>query len=384
MGRGSGKVTLKHIQNEKVRTSAFNQRSKGLTKKVSEFSNNFEVEAFLIVYDGDGDGKPMTWPQDPRTLRSMLTKYEQQKNETTPTKFEAKDYFANKKNAVEAEILRVRKKITKNKYPTWGRCFNNLEGEQLKGFINFVDVKIQCCNERINMLKNMEQSDQTSFRENTAHMPDNVTSPQASQPVDTLKQLISINDMMDFTDVIEWDDPMSQNNVFSSHSSELDDMHNIPQMQTISAPLKSHDTINDMVDFTDVIEWDDLMPQNNGFSSYSSELDVMHSIPQMQPISTNLKSVDNISLPSTSSTNQLGEFVKLDDLMDKSDQDWASQLVDLDDWDANKLDDDDVGDGIVNWVRQPDMFEWQDISFSSEIEQQCTALDVFSQSIYGF
>ncbi|CAJ2653019.1 unnamed protein product [Trifolium pratense] len=333
MGRGNGKVTFKHIQDEKVRNLAFNQRSKGLTKKVSEFSNNFEVEAFLIVYDGDGDGKPMTWPQDPRTLRSMLTKYEQQKNETTPTKFEAKDYFANKKNAVEAEILRVRKKITKNKYPTWGRCFNNLEGEQLKGFINFVDLKIQCCNERINMLKNMEQSDQTSFRENTAHMPDNVTSPQASQPDDTLKQLVSINDMMDFTDVIEWDDPMPQNNVFSSHSSELN---------------------------------------------------VMHSIPQMQPISAPLKSVDNISLPSTSSTNQLGEFVKLDDLMDKSDQDWASQLLDLDDWAANKLDDDDVGDGIVNWLRQPDVFEWQDNSFSSEIEQQCAALDVFSQSIYGF
>ncbi|PNX66714.1 hypothetical protein L195_g055240 [Trifolium pratense] len=70
--------------------------------------------------------------------------------------------------------------------------------------------------------------------------------------------------------------------------------------------------------------------------------------------------------------------------MDKSDQDWASQLVDLDDWAANKLDDDDVGDGIVNWLRQPDVFEWQDNSFSSEIEQQCAALDVFSQSIYGF
>jgi hypothetical protein len=68
--------------------------------------------------------------------------------------------------------------------------------------------------------------------------------------------------------------------------------------------------------------------------------------------------------------------------MDKSDQEWANQLVDLDGWDANKLDDD--SDGIVNLVREPDVFEWQNYSFSTEIEQQCAALDVFSQPRYGF
>jgi hypothetical protein len=103
MGRGSGKLTLKQIQNEKVRKSAFIQRNKGLTKKVSEFSKNFGVDVCLIVYDGDG--KPMTWPQDFPTLQSMLTKYEQQKIETTSKEFDVKDYFANKKNMVEAEIF---------------------------------------------------------------------------------------------------------------------------------------------------------------------------------------------------------------------------------------------------------------------------------------
>jgi hypothetical protein len=105
----------------------------------------------------------------------------------------------------------------------------------------------------------------------------------------------------------------------------------------------------------------------------------------MQPITAPLKSLDNISLPPVSSTKQLGEFVKLDDLMDNSVQEWANQLVDLDDWDANKLDDDGDCDSIVNLVRQPNDFEWQDYSlFSSEIEQQCAALDVFSQPRYGF
>ncbi|GAU43140.1 hypothetical protein TSUD_246800 [Trifolium subterraneum] len=259
----------------------------------------------------------------------MLTKYEHQKNETTLKKFDVKDYFANKKNIAEVGILSVCKKITTNKYPTWSRCFNNLEREELKSFIDIVDFKIQACDQRINMLKNTQQSHQTNF------MLNNVVSPQASQPDDTMKPLI--------------------------------------------------DNINDMKDFTNLIEWDDLMPQNNVFSSHSSELDVMHSIPQMQPILAPLKSLDNISLPPVSSTKQLGEFVKLDDqewatqlgeflkldeLTDKSDQEWATQLMDLDNWAANKF--------------EQDMFEWQDNSFLSEIEQEYSALDVFSQQRYGF
>ncbi|WJX87248.1 hypothetical protein P8452_69458 [Trifolium repens] len=256
MGRGSGKLTLKQIQNEKVRKSAFIQRNKGLTKKVSEFSKNFGVDVCLIVYDGDG--KPMTWPQDFPTLQSMLTKYEQQKIETTSKEFDAKDYFANKKNMVEAEIFRVRKKIVMNKYPTWSRCFNNMETEQLKGFIDIVDLKIQHCNQRINMLKNMQQSDQTSFMQNIAQMQsvalENVASPQFSQLDDPMNPLIDISEMIDFSDLVEWDD-----------------------------------------------------------------------------------------------------------LVDKSDQKLATQLVDFDDFAATQF----------------DVFEGQDISFLSEIEQQCTALDAF-------
>ncbi|CAJ2657475.1 unnamed protein product [Trifolium pratense] len=309
MGRGGGKVTLKHIQNEKVRKSSFIQRRKGLIKKVSKFSKNFRVEVCLIVCDGDGDSKPMTWPQDLSTLQSMLTKYEQQKIETTPKKFDMQDYFANKKNMVEAEILNVRKKIVMNKYPTWGRPFNNLEMEQLRSFVDIVDLKIEACNQRINMLKNMQQSDETNFMQNTGRMQnvasENVVSPLSSQPDDLINPLIDISEMIDFSDLMEWDEIMAQENDLSSHS-------------------------------------------------HSSQ-DVMHSIPQIQH-----------------------EFGKLDDQVDKSDQEWATQLEDFDDWAVNKLNN---GDG---WVKQPYMFECQDFCFLSEIEQQCATLDAFYQPRYGF
>ncbi|GAU25027.1 hypothetical protein TSUD_155010 [Trifolium subterraneum] len=363
----------------------------------------------------------------------MLTKYEQQKIEMTPKEFNAKDYFENKKNKVEADILSVRKKIVMNKYPTWGRCFNNLGREQLKGFIDIVDLKIQACNQRIIMLKSMQQCDQKSFIQNTSQIqivpPEDVASPQSSQPMKPLidiselkdftdliewddptpqknvfssqssqpmkplidiselkdftdliewdnpmpqknvfssqssqpmKPLIDISELKDFTDLIEWDNPMPQKNVFSSQSSQLDVTDNIPQMQHVPAPLKSIDNISDMIDYTDLIDLDYLMPQKNIFSSQSSQLDVMHNILQIQHVPAPLKSFDNISLPQVSSTCQLGEFGKLDDLV------------------HNQLNDGDC------WVKQPDVFEGKDISFLSEIEQQCAALDAFFQPRYGF
>ncbi|GAU32362.1 hypothetical protein TSUD_44050 [Trifolium subterraneum] len=137
----------------------------------------------------------------------MLTKYEQQKIETTPKKFDVKDYFANKKNMVEAEILNVHKKIVMNKYPTWGQCFNDLEMEQLRGFIDIVDRKIQASNQRINMLKTIQQSDQTSFMQNTGQMqsvaPENVASPQSSQTDDLMNPFIDITEMINFSDLME-------------------------------------------------------------------------------------------------------------------------------------------------------------------------------------
>jgi len=57
----------------------------------------------------------------------------------------------------------VRKQVVKNKYPTWGLCFHSLEGDQLKTFIGIIDGKIQACNQRINMLNKMQQSDETSL-----------------------------------------------------------------------------------------------------------------------------------------------------------------------------------------------------------------------------
>jgi len=143
---------------------------------------------------------------------------------TTPKEFDVKDFFANKKNMIEAEISKVRIQVVKNKYPTWGLCFNSLEEDQLKTFIGIVDGNVQACNQRINMLNKIQQSDETSFLDSipqrqyisddplktlseigemdfTQNTTDHLNSPVRSTPASTTNQ---------FGEVVEFDDLMAE------------------------------------------------------------------------------------------------------------------------------------------------------------------------------
>jgi hypothetical protein len=271
MGRGRGKVTMKRIENEKTRKSAFNQRKEGLTKKVSEFSKKFGAGACLIVYDGDdSDARPMTWPKDLTVVQSMLQKYEVQKIETAPKKFDVKDYFANRKSMVEGEISRVHKKMVMNKYPTWGRCFNNMEMKNLKDFIDIVDLKIQACNKRIDMLKNMQQNDliQNTAKIQSMVAPENVPSQSSHQLDDPMKQVIDMSEMIDFTNHIEWDDIMAEHEEWDDQLVEFNDCANQENDVIVSSqsskpddPMNPIIDISEMIDFSNHVEWDDQMTE---------------------------------------------------------------------------------------------------------------------------
>ncbi|XP_058741188.1 agamous-like MADS-box protein AGL82 [Vicia villosa] len=295
---GRAKITMKFIQNQKARKLAFIRRHNGLTKKVSEFSKQFGVEACLVVCDGD-DARSITWPQDSTIVYSVLKKYEQQKIETTPKKFDVIDYFAVRKNMVEVEISKMHKKIVMNKYPTWSPCFHTIDGEQLKGFVDIVDAKIQACNHKISMLKNMQQSNKNSFMQNLA-----------------------------------------QQNVASSHSSQLDLTHSIPQIQHISSdPIEIvNDNISEAKEFTNCVRLPLVSLTNQ--TSKPTKLDNM----MVEPLQER--------------ANQLEEFPQLDDLMLKP-ENRISNLASFEEW-ANQLD-----DYLVNWNSQPDLSTWQDISFIS-------------------
>jgi len=378
MGRARGKLTIKQIEAERARRLAFNQRSNGLAKKVSEFSRKFGVEACLIVYDGYGDGRPLTWPQNSIAVESILEKYKQQKIEgTTPKEFDVKDYFANKIKKAEAEISKVQKDMVMNMYPTWHPYFKSLEGEQLNTFIGIIDGKIQACNKRISMLKKMQQSDETSFTQNTAAV--------------SLPPVLKWDDVM--AEPGEWTCQLGEHEELINFSNHVDVQHsetsftqntadplNYPVLSTGTNQFGEMDFTNhvDMqqseTSFTQNTAHTQSMAQEIFYPSNSNQFDVMHDgFSQRQHISDPLKAP--ASLPPVSAvefkdlTAEPGEW---------DDQEWFTdtELLNLDDRAASKLDD---GDGIMKWSSQDDgdellklisqdddVFAWKDDSFLKE------------------
>ncbi|RYR20738.1 hypothetical protein Ahy_B03g065958 [Arachis hypogaea] len=155
---GRGKTELKCLSTEKDRKDRFKTRMKGLESKMKKFSDKCQgSEACLIVYEEGSNAAPMIWPKDSTKVRSLIKKYEAQKNVRPPKIFDLQDFFEHKKTLVEAETLKARKCIYSVKYPTSDLNIHSLDFEQLRMFIGILDNKIGACAERINMLKNSQK-----------------------------------------------------------------------------------------------------------------------------------------------------------------------------------------------------------------------------------
>ena len=255
------------------------QRMDGLKKKMSKFSVMCGVEACLIVYKGNGDSRPMTWPEDPIEVHSIIEKYEVQKNEKAPKNFDLEDFFNNRKSMVEAQISRVQKDILKTKYPTWDPIFNGLDEELVMKFITMLDTKIAACKQRIDMLKNNQQSE-TNFNF--------VTNMAQSESV-----------------------------VFASNPSQLNFMQNTSQIQLIPTPMMPLNHNNQLAP---------CMLDDHDVGSQSQMLPSGPQMPHFDPNLTQLMANNNGIMDSTiqvdvpldctkqngvviDSTNQLGELM---------------------------------------------------------------------------
>jgi len=154
---GRARITLKHISNERSRKTTFLRRKRGLMKKISEFSKKCGGDHCLIVFDDDnGDLRPMTSPQNPVEIHSMIQKYyeSQLKNGRPHKTYGIDEFLENRKNMIEVEISRVDKQISNIKYPTWDPSMKNIEEDQLRAFCAHVEAKIEACDKGIQLLKN--------------------------------------------------------------------------------------------------------------------------------------------------------------------------------------------------------------------------------------
>jgi len=177
---GRARITLKHISNERSCKTIFLRRKRGLMKKVSEFSKKCGGEHCLIVYDGgNGDVGPVTSPQNPVEVHSMIQKYyeSQLKNWRPHKTYGIEEFIENRKNMIEAEISRVDKQISSIKYPTWDPSIINMEEDQLRTFCAHVDAKIEACGKGIKLLKNKPQG----FVPNMSQKNTTATTPLPNQ-----------------------------------------------------------------------------------------------------------------------------------------------------------------------------------------------------------
>ncbi|KAK7286920.1 hypothetical protein RJT34_22282 [Clitoria ternatea] len=232
---GRARVKLRRIPNPRKRRLAFMQRRKGLIKKISEFSTMCDAEACLIVYDdGNGDKGPMTWPQDPTMVHSIIQRYEHYKKETNPKIFNMEDFFDCRKSMAMAEISRVQKEITNIKYPTFDKSFPNMGVEQMRAFIAMLDAKIEVCDDRINKLQNMAyQSGSSSSHPSQLNiMQNNISQGQIdlapmrplNHGINTLESIQQGNNNSCFSFIPN----MDQENVISSAPSQLNSLQNQP------------------------------------------------------------------------------------------------------------------------------------------------------------
>lgn len=163
---GRPKLILKPITNARDRDLAFMKRKKALMKTISEFCSVCGVKAGLIIYDGKGDSPPLTWPQDPIEMQSIIQRYESMMSEKIPKNFDLNNFFEIRKNMVDSEISKLQKDILETKYPTWHPLFSTLGAEELKNFIASLDIKLEACNQRTKMFECKKQTEaQFNFKQ---------------------------------------------------------------------------------------------------------------------------------------------------------------------------------------------------------------------------
>ncbi|WVZ21630.1 hypothetical protein V8G54_008952 [Vigna mungo] len=179
---GRPKLILKPITNGRDRDLALMKRKKALFKAISEFCSVCGVKSCLIMYDGKGDSPPLTWPQDPIEMHSIIQRYERMVFEKIPKNFDLNNFFEMRKNIVDSEIAKVQKEILETKYPTWHPCFNNLGAEELKNFIARLDSKLEACNQRTVMFK-WKKQDEAQFNFKQCLIQPECVAPNPSQLV---------------------------------------------------------------------------------------------------------------------------------------------------------------------------------------------------------
>ncbi|XP_031505069.1 agamous-like MADS-box protein AGL80 [Nymphaea colorata] len=149
---GRAKLPIKLITGERSRNATFTKRSRGLTKKIFEFSTLCDVEARMIVYSSAPGSCPQTWPEDPAKVGRVIKRFQRApKEERDKRQQDISSLLRSKKKKLQDELEHRREENPKlASLLLWNQ--SSLEDMDLKGVLDLqlrLDSKMKQVNRSI-------------------------------------------------------------------------------------------------------------------------------------------------------------------------------------------------------------------------------------------
>ncbi|GJS91872.1 transcription factor, MADS-box [Tanacetum coccineum] len=140
---GRVKIPMELINDSKKRKITFRRRKEGLIKKARELSTLCDVNVSMIICS-DHQESPEIFPQDPVKLNDMINDYKT-KRDSNPGKIKSYslcDFFKDRKNKIEDELAKEKKRNLEAKFPAPFEFLDNSSEEQLRDFADRLGMKI--------------------------------------------------------------------------------------------------------------------------------------------------------------------------------------------------------------------------------------------------
>ncbi|GAB2297781.1 hypothetical protein Dimus_031868 [Dionaea muscipula] len=147
---GRAKLPMKFIEKEKTRNITFLKRKKGLKKKACELSTLCDVPICIIIFPNNNNNaasaaaksEPEIWPSRPQKVLDVLNRYILLPSEDQQRRaLNLSDILLGKKKKAEQDLLKLQRKSTATKYPTWHSVLAGLNKDQLIKMASDLDEK---------------------------------------------------------------------------------------------------------------------------------------------------------------------------------------------------------------------------------------------------
>ncbi|WJZ87378.1 hypothetical protein VitviT2T_006762 [Vitis vinifera] len=182
-----GKLKLELIGNEKIRHRTFQNRQKGLRKKVHELSTLCGVEACMIICCPNGNGtyssQSCVWPENHYEVERIILKYiNERKEEHGKRTVDLSGVLESRKTRAKFELQKLQEKNgeTKGQTSETGLELDGLSYEKLMEIVNKLDKKL----ESVESLIDLKRGEAGWMSETLVNCPDHMPGLPTAEPID--------------------------------------------------------------------------------------------------------------------------------------------------------------------------------------------------------